>query len=37
MGEALVLATRAGLDPEVVFNAVKGGFGQHDPQCKSPP
>src|SRR5258706_14968358 len=25
MGEALVLATRAGLDPEVVFNAVKGG------------
>ena len=26
MGEALVLATRAGLDPEVVFNAVKGGL-----------
>ena len=24
MGEALVLATKAGLDPEVVFNAVKG-------------
>ena len=24
MGEALVLATRAGLNPEVVFNAVKG-------------
>lgn len=26
MGEALVLATRAGLDPEVVFDAVKGGL-----------
>jgi 2-hydroxy-3-oxopropionate reductase len=26
MGEALVLATRAGLDPEVVFNAIKGGL-----------
>jgi 2-hydroxy-3-oxopropionate reductase len=26
MGEALVLATRAGLDPEVVFNAVKRGL-----------
>src|SRR5579859_7965607 len=26
MGEALVLATRAGLNPEVVFNAVKGGL-----------
>ena len=26
MGEALVLATRASLDPEVVFNAVKGGL-----------
>ena len=26
MGEALVLATRAGLDPELVFNAVKGGL-----------
>lgn len=26
MGEALVLATRAGLDPEVVFNAVRGGL-----------
>jgi 2-hydroxy-3-oxopropionate reductase len=26
MKEALVLATRAGLDPEVVFNAVKGGL-----------
>ncbi len=26
MGEALVLATRAGLQPEVVFNAVKGGL-----------
>jgi 2-hydroxy-3-oxopropionate reductase len=26
MGEALTLATRAGLDPEVVFNAVKGGL-----------
>ncbi|MGD0129639.1 MAG: 2-hydroxy-3-oxopropionate reductase [Terriglobia bacterium] len=26
MGEALVLATRAGLDPETVFNAVKGGL-----------
>ncbi len=26
MGEALVLATRAGLDPGVVFNAVKGGL-----------
>jgi 2-hydroxy-3-oxopropionate reductase len=26
MGEALVLSTRAGLDPEVVFNAVKGGL-----------
>lgn len=26
MSEALVLATRAGLDPEVVFNAVKGGL-----------
>ena len=26
MGEALVLATRAGLNPEIVFNAVKGGL-----------
>jgi 2-hydroxy-3-oxopropionate reductase len=26
MGEALVLATKAGLDPEVVFYAVKGGL-----------
>jgi 2-hydroxy-3-oxopropionate reductase len=26
MGEALTLATRAGIDPEVVFNAVKGGL-----------
>jgi 2-hydroxy-3-oxopropionate reductase len=26
MGEALVLAAKAGLDPEVVFNAVKGGL-----------
>jgi 2-hydroxy-3-oxopropionate reductase len=26
MGEAMVLATKAGLDPEVVFNAVKGGL-----------
>ena len=26
MGEALVLATKAGLDPTVVFNAVKGGL-----------
>ncbi len=26
MGEALVLATKAGLDPEVVFNAVKAGL-----------
>ncbi len=26
MGEALVLATSCGLDPEVVFNAVKGGL-----------
>lgn len=26
MGEALVLATKAGLDPEVVFNAVKSGL-----------
>lgn len=26
MGEALVLSTKAGLDPEVVFNAVKGGL-----------
>ena len=26
MGEALTLATRCGLDPEVVFNAVKGGL-----------
>src|SRR5580700_6548065 len=26
MSEALVLATRCGLDPEVVFNAVKGGL-----------
>jgi 2-hydroxy-3-oxopropionate reductase len=26
MGEALVLATRAGLDPNVVFNAVKSGL-----------
>ena len=26
MGEALVLATRAGLDPEVVFNAIKSGL-----------
>jgi 2-hydroxy-3-oxopropionate reductase len=26
MGEALVLATKAGLDPEVVFQAVKGGL-----------
>jgi 2-hydroxy-3-oxopropionate reductase len=26
MGEALVLSTKAGLDPEVVFNAIKGGL-----------
>ena len=26
MGEALALATKAGLDPEVVFNAVKAGL-----------
>jgi 2-hydroxy-3-oxopropionate reductase len=26
MGEALVLAAKSGLDPEVVFNAVKGGL-----------
>jgi 2-hydroxy-3-oxopropionate reductase len=26
MGEALVLASRAGLDPDVVFNAIKGGL-----------
>jgi 2-hydroxy-3-oxopropionate reductase len=26
MGEALALATRAGLDPNVVFNAIKGGL-----------
>jgi 2-hydroxy-3-oxopropionate reductase len=26
IGEALVLATKAGVDPEVVFNAVKGGL-----------
>ncbi|MBN2241874.1 MAG: NAD-binding protein, partial [Acidobacteria bacterium] len=26
MGEALVLATKAGLDPETVFNAVRGGL-----------
>lgn len=26
MGEALVLATRAGLDPDAVFNAIKGGL-----------
>jgi len=26
MGEALVLATRAGLDPEVVFKAIQGGL-----------
>jgi len=26
MGEALVLATKAGLEPEVVFNAIKGGL-----------
>lgn len=26
MSEALVLATKAGLDPEVVFNAIKGGL-----------
>lgn len=26
MGEALTLATRAGIDPEVVFNAIKGGL-----------
>jgi NAD-binding of NADP-dependent 3-hydroxyisobutyrate dehydrogenase len=26
MGEALVLPTRAGLDPETVFNALKGGL-----------
>jgi 2-hydroxy-3-oxopropionate reductase len=26
MGEALALSTRCGLDPEVVFNAVKGGL-----------
>ena len=26
MGEAMVLATKAGLDPEVVFNAVRGGL-----------
>jgi 2-hydroxy-3-oxopropionate reductase len=26
MGEALILATRAGIDPEIVFNAIKGGL-----------
>src|SRR5712664_2046591 len=26
MGEAFVLATRAGLDPNIVFNAIKGGL-----------
>lgn len=26
LGEALVLATRAGVDPETVFNAIKGGL-----------
>ena len=26
VGEALVLAKKAGLDPEVVFNAIKGGL-----------
>lgn len=26
MGEALVLATKAGLDPDIVFNAIKGGL-----------
>jgi 2-hydroxy-3-oxopropionate reductase len=26
MGEAFVLATRAGLDPDIVFNAIKGGL-----------
>ncbi len=26
MGEALVLATKAGLDPEVVYNAIRGGL-----------
>src|SRR5207253_2342157 len=26
MGEALTLATKAGLDPTVVFNAIKGGL-----------
>lgn len=26
MGEAFILATRAGIDPEIVFNAIKGGL-----------
>jgi 2-hydroxy-3-oxopropionate reductase len=26
MGEALVLATKAGLDPDIVYNAIKGGL-----------
>ena len=26
MGEALALATKAGLDPEAVFNTIKGGL-----------
>jgi len=32
MGEALVLATKAGLDPEVVFNAVKAGLAGSTPE-----
>jgi 2-hydroxy-3-oxopropionate reductase len=37
MGEAFVLATRAGLDPEVVFDAVKGGLaGSTVLQAKAP-
>ena len=37
MGEAFVLATRAGLDPEVVFDAIKGGLaGSTVLQAKAP-
>lgn len=37
MGEAFVLAMRAGLDPEVVFNAIKGGLaGSTVLQAKAP-
>jgi 2-hydroxy-3-oxopropionate reductase len=37
MGEAFVLAMRAGLDPEIVFNAIKGGLaGSAVLQAKAP-